>query len=208
MAKLTKELQPDAIRISQSNLKQLGLAFHNYADTFAGRFPVDIKNKEGKPLLSWRVAVLPFLDQDTLYKQFKLDEPWDSEHNKPLIAKMPKVFRSPKQGAELKDRTTYLIPLGSGFISDDPKGSRIQDIVDGTSNTILLVESNDDRAVIWTRPADIAIDKMNPTKGLLGHWDNTFLATMADGSVHVLSKDYSAIWAMFTKAGGEVLPEK
>ncbi len=207
VAKMVKEAQPEGRSISSNNLKQLGLAMHNYLDA-NGRFPTDIKSTDGKPLLSWRVAILPYVEQSDLYQEFKLDEPWDSEHNKTLIARMPKIYRSPRQGDELKDRTTYLAPLGNGLMWDDPKGVRIADVTDGTSCTILLVESDDEHAVVWSKPDDIVIDKKNPTKGLLGHWDDGFLTLWADASVRFVSKNYSAIWAMFTKAGGEALPEK
>src|SRR5262249_51556565 len=86
---------------NQNNLKEMALAMHNYHDV-NGKFPpAAICDKQGKPLLSWRVAILPYVEQDNLYKQFKLDEPWDSEHNKKLIAQMPKVYalpRDPKPG--------------------------------------------------------------------------------------------------------------
>ena len=87
----------DAARRAQSmnNLKQFALAMHNYHDT-NGKFPAASSfDKDGKPLLSWRVHVLPYLEQAELYKQFHLDEPWDSEHNKKLIEKMPNVLASP-----------------------------------------------------------------------------------------------------------------
>jgi hypothetical protein len=75
----------------QNNLKQLGLACHNYLSA-TNHFPRNITDKDGKLLLSWRVAILPYIEEEALYKQFKLDEPWDSEQNKKLSEKMPKVF--------------------------------------------------------------------------------------------------------------------
>jgi RNA polymerase sigma factor (sigma-70 family) len=79
-------------RRSLNNLKQILIAIHNYHDTY-NRLPSDIRDKNGKPILSWRVAILPFVEQDNFYKQFKLDEPWDSEHNLKLLAQMPPVYR-------------------------------------------------------------------------------------------------------------------
>ena len=76
---------------STNNLKQIALALHNYADANRGKLPGDVLDKTGKPLLSWRVLLLPYLEQNDLYKQFKLDEPWDSKNNRPLLEKMPKV---------------------------------------------------------------------------------------------------------------------
>jgi Protein of unknown function (DUF1559) len=191
---------------STNNLKQLVLAMHNYHDAY-GRFPTDIRDKDGKPLLSWRVKILPFIEQEQLYKQFKLDEPWDSPNNKKLIDKMPKTFHSPRQAAGLKDKTTYLAPLGKGFIWEDPKGIKIFEISDGTSNTIALVEAEDERAVIWSKPEDISIDMKNPVSGLLGHYTEGFHAAMADGSVQFIKKSVDArtLWALFTKDGGEVV---
>jgi hypothetical protein len=191
---------------SVNNLKQLMIALHNYHDA-NGHFPTDIRDKDGKPLLSWRVHLLPYVEENRLYTQFKLDEPWDSENNKKLIAQMPKVFRSPRQAAALKDRTTYLAPLGKGLMWDEPKGLKISQITDGTSNTIALVEADDERAVDWSKPEDITIDPKNPATGLLGHYGDGFQAAMADGSVRFFKKsmDSMTLWALFTRAGGEVV---
>jgi hypothetical protein len=207
LAKLIKGVQPAARTQSMNNLKQIGLALHNYADVY-GHFPTDIKSKNGKPLLSWRVAILPYIEQTNLYNEFKQEEPWDGEHNMKLIGRMPKIFLSPKQGSKLKDRTTYLAPLGKGLMWDDPNGVKFKDVLDGTSNTILLVESDDEHATTWSKPDDIVIDMHSPAKGLTGHWEDGFLVLIADGSAQFVERTYSGIWAMFTKAGGEVLPEK
>src|SRR5207244_11694577 len=80
---------------SANNLKQIALAFHNYHDTFGTFPPAAIYSKDGKPLLSWRVAILPYLDQDALYQQFKLDEPCDSAHNKLLLDRMQPIYLTP-----------------------------------------------------------------------------------------------------------------
>ena len=189
---------------SSNNLRHLLIALHNYHDTH-GRFPTDVRDRDGKPLLSWRVQILPYVEEENLYKQFRLDEPWDSPHNRPLAARMPKVFRSPRQAAALKDRTTYLAPLGTGLMWDSPTGLKITHVTDGTSNTIALVEADDDRAVIWSKPEDITIDRRNPTTGLLGHYGEGFQAALADGSVRFVKKgiDPAVLWALFTRAGGE-----
>jgi hypothetical protein len=194
---------------SANNLKQLMIALHNYHDAH-GHFPTDVRDKDNKPLLSWRVLILPYMDHEHLYKQFKLDEPWDSENNKKLIEKMPKPLRSPRQAATLKDSTTYLAPLGKGFMWDEPNGLKITQITDGTSNTIALVEADDERAVIWSKPEDITIDSKNPIAGLLGHYTDGFQAAMADGSVRWFKKglDPVAQWAWFTRSGGEVVDNK
>jgi hypothetical protein len=198
---------PPAERMrSANNLRQLMIALHNYHDVH-GHFPADVTDKDGKPLLSWRVLILPHIDHEALYRQFKLDEPWDSPNNKPLVAKMPKALRSPRQAEALKDRTTYLAPLGKGLVWDAPRGLKMTQVSDGTSNTIALVEADDDRAVTWSKPEDITIDSKDPLAGLLGHYGDGFHAAMADGSVRFIKKSIApeTLWSLFTRAGGELI---
>lgn len=98
---------------SVNHLKMIGIAFHNHHDVF-GRFPTSTYDKDGKPLLSWRVHILPFIEQQGLYQQFHLDEPWDSDHNKPLIARLPDVYRHPAFADA--ERTIYLAPTGPAAV--------------------------------------------------------------------------------------------
>ncbi len=94
-----------------NNLKYIGLAMHNYLDANSHFPPAASVDKAGKPLLSWRVMILPYIDQDQLYKQFHLDEPWDSEHNKKLIDKMPQIYASPlREKIPLVRRRTWFPP--------------------------------------------------------------------------------------------------
>src|SRR5262245_822885 len=99
---------------SANNLKQIMLAFHNYHDLYNGMPSAAICDKNGKPLLSWRVAILPLIEQDNLYKQFKLDEPWDSEHNKKLIPMMPKIYAVPNVSKPGDTDTYYRVFYGNG----------------------------------------------------------------------------------------------
>jgi hypothetical protein len=191
---------------SMNNLKQIGLAWHLHLDANAGTFPAPILSKDGKPLLSWRVAILPFIEQGDLYKQFHLDEPWDSEHNKTLIEKMPKIYRSSAQKVG-DGQTTYLAPTGKiGEAHVGVLGARIKDVTDGTSNTVMVVEGSDDAAVVWTKPDDLTVDAKNPLKGLIGHYPQGFNALYADGSVRFISRNAkpAALLAIFTRDGGEV----
>jgi prepilin-type processing-associated H-X9-DG protein len=183
---------------------------HNYADANRGRFPADIVDKDGKPLLSWRVHLLPYLEQDQIYKQFKLDEPWDSPNNKPLIAKIPKVFAPPAQKSAA-GTTTYLGPLGDGYLfrPKAKEGLKISDITDGTSNTIMIVETADAAAIEWTKPGDWTPDEKEPLKALIGHYPEGFNAAFCDGSVRFISKkvDPKSLLALLTTAGGEAIGE-
>jgi len=160
--------------------------------------------------LSWRVQILPFLEEQQLYEQFRLDEPWDSEHNKALIEKMPQVFLDPASSLLPTDgKTHYLGVKGEGYIfSGSDKGTPLREIRDGTSNTIMLVQVGDAQAAIWTKPEDWEPDSENPLKGLPGAlYPNVFHAAFVDGHIRVLSdqQDQDTFKAMLTIAGGEVI---
>ncbi len=190
----------------KNNLKQIALAFHNYADTHKTFPPAASTDKDEKALLSWRVHLLPHLGQAPLYKQFHLDEPWDSEHNKTLIEQIPPVFVSPAHRDLAKEgKTVYLVPTGKGTMFDGKEGRTFREIRDGESNTLLAVEAHRDAAVIWTKPADLEVDFKNPWKNLKSAFANGFHAALCDGSVRQFQNDLSAdvLAALFTRAGGE-----
>jgi hypothetical protein len=134
-----KEEEPDKPAVTApplvlvNDFKQIGLALHNYHSAY-GAFPTAVSfNKEGKKTgLSWRVHILPYLEQDHLYKQFKLDESWDSEHNKKLIAKMPRIYRPGDEKLAAAGKTRVLGPLGDGMLfPKSNKKVKITDILDG-----------------------------------------------------------------------------
>jgi hypothetical protein len=168
---------------SINNLKHIGLALHNYHDVYKHFPPAASADKNGKPLLSWRVHVLPYLDQQDLYRQFKLDEPWDSEHNKKLIEKMPDIYRVPTLPPLERYKTTYVVPVGEGTVFHDHVGTPLKEIKDGTSKTILVLEADREHAVTWTKPDDWQFDRKQPTRGLGKLRDGTTLAVFGDGRV-------------------------
>jgi hypothetical protein len=176
----------EARRISSNNLKQISLSIHNYATTHRAFPPAYVADKNGKPLLSWRVLILPYLDQENMYRQFHLDEPWNSEHNKALLANMPIVYRTP--GSQVTDqfKTNYLSVRGKNTVFSGKRPCNIASIRDGTSNTVMTVEVSDARAVEWTRPDDFEYDPQNPGEGLIGLRDNGFFVGVADGSVRFI----------------------
>jgi hypothetical protein len=163
---------------SQNNLKQIGLAFHNHNDTF-NRLPGDIMDKDGKALLSWRVAILPFIEQENLYKQFKLDEPWDSDNNKKLVAQMPKLYARVRVKAK-EGETFYQVFTGKNALFDG-KAATIQGIPDGSSNTGMVFEAGE--PVVWTKPGDMAFDEKKALPKLGGLFDGDFHVCLGDGSV-------------------------
>jgi prepilin-type processing-associated H-X9-DG protein len=192
---------------SQNNLKQIALAMHNYHDTF-GRFPsAVVRDKEGKALYSWRVLLLPFLEQDNLYKQFKLDEPWDSEHNRPLVAQMPRLYAIPEARNAPPGGTFYQVLVDGGALFDSKgRGTRMSEITDGTSNTLMVVEAAE--AVPWTKPEDLTYDPKGPLPKFGNHFRGGFNAAFADGSVQFLphSMPEQFLRGLITRAGGEVVP--
>jgi hypothetical protein len=195
---------------SANNMKQIGLAIHNYHDVY-GRLPEDVKDKTGKPILSWRVAILPYIEQQNLYQQFKLDEPWDGPNNKKWSQAMIKTFMTPADPAAATadgyGMTNYLGVAGPGTIFD-PRGKvTFASVTDGLSNTIMVVETLD--AVPWAKPADLAYDPAKPLPKITPAWPGGMTnVLLGDGSVRTLSVKTVAertLRALFTRNGGEVI---
>jgi hypothetical protein len=211
MTELRPKIEAASNRIrSSNNLRQLTIGMHAYHDSMGFFPPASAMYKDGKAVgLSWRVQLLPYIEQAPLYTQFRLDEPWDSEHNKKLIEKMPAVFAVP--GVKTKEKgLTYYQGISSqpmeeqtGFILG--ARVRIAQIVDGVSNTIAFVEAAE--PVIWTKPDDVPFNakgKMLPLVG--GAFPDGFHVAFFDGSVHfVRKKDLTeeVFKTACTIAGGE-----
>jgi hypothetical protein len=158
------------------------------------------------PLLSWRVALLPHIKEAKLYREFKLDEPWDSEHNNKLIAKMPKVYAPVRGKTREPGMTYYQVFVGK----DAPFNGTIMPkfpvrFQDGTSWTFLIVEAGE--PVPWTKPQDIVYDAGKPLPRLGGLFPDGFHVGMADGSAHFVPRDVDerTIRAMITPSGGETI---
>ena len=201
----------EAARRSQctNNLKQIGLAMHNYHRAHGTFPPAYSKSPDGKPLLSWRVHILPYLEQKALYDEFHKDEPWDSEHNKTLISRMPAVYTCPSgsRTPAKEGKTTYLTPRGPATIFPGAEAVKIQDITDGTSNTILVVDASDAAAVTWTKPDDWDIAVELKAQGLFGHHPKGTNFGFADGSVRFLKETITpkVLHDLTTRNGGEFI---
>lgn len=215
-----------------SNLLKIGLALHQHHDTL-GSFPkAAIANQEGRPGLSWRVAILPFLGEKVLYDKFKLDESWDSPHNRQLLAQMPAVYACPRASAGDSTFTVYQAFTGHGaflepaydktleqvwWTGDDgvkhyrgePQGGiPFAAISDGTMNTLMVVEAK--QGVPWTKPEDLLFDKDKPAVSLQGAGSahsGGFYVVFVDASVWFLpsSIEPSLFHALITRSGNEVV---
>jgi hypothetical protein len=181
------------------------LALLNYEASRA-RFPAAaIMTPDRKPGLSWRVAILPYIEQNNLYKQFRRNEPWDSPHNKALIERMPKIFQSPGSSLD-PGYTNYLsVRLPNSVIAEGSKGIRMREIADGTANTIVFLEVDDTHAAIWTKPDDYEWNEQQPYAGIGNIWSGRFYAAFADGRVQKIftSTTPEDLGGMLTRNGGE-----
>ena len=224
-ARVTMELDPvlvkhftkeivDSIRwrgdrtLSVNNLKQIALAMHSYHDANK-RFPPaglsDINNPNGKPLLSWRVAILPYIDEFDLYKQFDLTQPWDHPTNKKLIARMPAIYMVP--GApESKEpgMTHYRVLVGPQTMFEAGQRINFAQVTDGLSNTIMAVEASE--PTVWTKPDDLPFNPNGPLPQF-GISPDGFHAAFGDGTVRFLraGTPENVLRALITRNGGEAV---
>lgn len=263
---------------SANNIKQIMLAMHNYADTYGGKFPPAViygRDGKGKVPHSWRVELLPYLEQEALYRAYQFDEPWDSDANKKVLAQMPAVFRDPSADRKSTSSAYYVMvgkvaekkkgeegggagaappmPMGGGaappggvggagaagpaggvpatpatgglpagafgvvvpvdtslptaFSKKD--GIRFAEILDGTSNTIAVVEAK--RDIPWTKPEDISYDPKGKAPKLGGYFPDGFWVGICDGSVQFLPGNISedSLRAYLSPgAGDQIAPQR
>jgi hypothetical protein len=184
----TAEARAPQIDIA-NNLKQIGLAMHSYHDTYGTFPPAAVYDKDGKKaLLSWRVLILPFLEQGNLAKEIKMDEAWDSDHNKKVLEKMPAIFGPIGNKKEEVGKTYYRVFTGPGTVFDGKKGIKMVAIPDGTSNTILVVEANE--AVDWTKSEELEYKDKEALPKLGGHAKDSFGVLMCDGMAKTFRQDF------------------
>ncbi|MBO0697057.1 MAG: DUF1559 domain-containing protein [Zavarzinella sp.] len=183
---------------SETRLTEIGTAMQKHHDALA-TFPNNSFETGGngsRPLLSWRVHLLPYLGQDALYKQFKLDEPWDSPNNIKLLTRMPDVYGSPEARKKAGDGKTFYrgFTAPGGIFEKPPRPGdpvpriKITDIPDGTVNTILVIDAGE--AVEWTKPDDLDFSPGRPRPALGGAYPNfpQVVVLMADGKVRMLTR--------------------
>lgn len=193
--------------VSLNNVRRIELGLVQY-EAENGRLPAYASiDAKGNPLLSWRVHVLPFLDEQALYEAFHLDEPWDSPHNRTLIPRMPAFYKNPasKLPAD-QGKSGYLGVLGKGCgFTGQKEGLTVAAIADGLSNTVNLVQVSDDAAEVWSRPADWKMDPEDLKHGLGGLHVGGWVVGFMDGSCQFITNDIDdVVWkALLTTSGNE-----
>jgi Protein of unknown function (DUF1559) len=183
------------------------LAVANYHDANGHYPPAYVVGPDGRPWHSWRVLVLPFIEQQELYDAYRFDEPWDGPHNCTLAERMPKIYRFHNRSEPGQTTTNYLAVIGPNTMWPGAEGRKPADVTDDLSDTVLIAE-NRGLGVCWMEPRDLHFDtlptEMNHPLGV-SSWYTTPAVVMADGMVHTFPLTLSAtdLRAKLTATGGE-----
>lgn len=191
---------------ASNNLKQIALAMHNYHSAYRKLPDAAITADDGTPLLSWRVSILPFVEEQALYEQFHLDEPWNSQHNIQLLDQMPEIYTDPSLPLP-PGETVFHAMVGKQNMMTPGQVIRFRDIRDGLSNTIMVAEVDAGEAVPWSAPVDLTIDTDSPIDQFGHAHPGGFHVVLGDGSVRFITHniDLDVFRALLTKDGGEVV---
>ena len=203
--------------VCKNNLLQITLALQNYHDAYGSFPPAYIADANGRPMHSWRVLILPFMEQRNLYDLYRFDEPWNGPNNSKLAVHFPYVYRCPKDYDDpQRFETSYVAVLGEATAWSDDKPLTARDFADGTGNTLMIVEVHES-GVHWMEPRDLHISQMplavNAPRGQgisSAHAGRNkppagANCAFADGHVDYLPNDTppEALRAALTRAGGE-----
>ncbi len=192
-----------AVRKRQNMAREAAVAFliARHETGAQKLIPAAAPAKEGGPPVSWRVRALPHLEHKDLYDEYRLDEPWDSENNLKLLKKMPRFYGDDPDG-----RTRFMVFTGEGSLFPTATAALpFNDVKDGESTTILLVEAGPEKAVPWTKPQDLAFDPKDPAAALGEVPQEGFTAVFLDLHIDTLPAeiDGEELKALITPAGGE-----
>jgi prepilin-type processing-associated H-X9-DG protein len=198
-----------------SNLQQIALAMQQYEAANGCFPPAYIADKHGKPMHSWRVLLLPYLEQQDLYDRYRFGEPWNSSNNRAVTDLAIGLFQCPSQPDAKEPITNYMMVVGPHTISSGSESRQIAEITDGLANTIMLVEVADS-ATWWAEPEDLHFDKLHFTingskrQGISSYHPHGANVAFCDGSVRLLkdSTNPQLVKAMLTIDGGETVPNE
>lgn len=197
-----------AKRVScQNNLKQIALAMHNYHDVYQSFPPQYTVDAQGRPLHSWRTLLLPYLEQNALYSQINLNEPWNSPHNSALSSQIPVIYRCPADDDPQSTMTNYVGVAGKGTIWEGNKHLKMYDITDGTSNTLMFLETKG-AGIHWMEPRDLDLTAFLGMGDIPSNHPLVVNAAFCDGAVYTLqvgATDMVKRNAIATRNGGEVV---
>lgn len=176
----------------KNNLKQIGLALHNYHDKYQAFPPAFTVDADGRPLHSWRALILPYMDKETLYNKIDLTKPWDDPANAEVFKAVVEAYRCPSELGPAT-HTTYLAVVTSNSCLRLGESARLSDIKDGASKTLLVTEVDSEHAVHWMAPtdADESLFLANSPTSKVAHIGGV-QAVLADGTVRFLNASMPA----------------
>lgn len=198
-----------------SNLHTIGLALQNYNAIYGCFPPVCTTDEDGKPMHSWRVLILPLIEQVELYRRYDFNEPWNGPHNLKLAKQMPQVFRCFEDTATPGTNTDYVAVVGPETIWQPDHGTTFREIEDGSSHTIAVIEASG-AGINWMEPRDLPFAALakgvnpKPGPGISSMHSGAVLAVFADGHTQSIDEriPLEKLKALFTKAGGEEIGEE
>ena len=192
-------------------LKQIGLGLQNYHDFYGSFPPAHVADAQGKPMHSWRVLILPFMEHKPLYDKYRFDEPWDGPNNSKLHKEIVEVFCCPSRPKQQpRTETSYVAVVGPRTAWPGTKAVQLSDVIDGTSNTILVTEVTNS-GIHWMEPRDLHVNQMPMAvnaergQGISSPHPNVALAVYADGHTQQITKNTPTeiLRALLTINGGE-----
>lgn len=202
--------EADRCIVCRNNLRQIGLALHNYNNIYLTLPPAMVCDAEGRPMHSWRVLLLPFLDQMGLYRQYRFDEPWDGPNNVRLLSQMPSIYACPSHTGTSGlggVHTAYVAVFGPEGVFAGEKPGRLSEVTDGIGSTLMVGEVRD-VTIPWTKPEDIDLAlhaEINRPGGFGSHHERGAHFVITDGTVRFISQniDPQVLHALTTRNGGE-----